>query len=74
MQILVLLACFFFCQKLVKKTFLLGGGGGGGEVALGKGRVKDVLVQHVSPLLPTKDNDFHYQCLHLTWFSSHGDR
>ena len=65
-QFLVLLGCFL--SKVSKENLFFWGGG------LGKGRVKDVLVQHVSPFLPTKDSAFRYQCLHLTWFDSHGDR
>ena len=72
MQILVFLACFFF-QKLAKKN-LWRVGLNPPPPPLGKGRVEDVLVQHVSPSLPTKDSAFCYQCLHLRSFGGHGDR
>ena len=68
MQILVFLAFFFH----VNEEKLLGGWLD--PLSLGKGRVKDVLVQYVSPSLSTKDSAFGCQCLHLTWFGSHGDR
>ena len=71
MQILAFLACFLF--KVSKEKHLVGWLDPP-PPPFGKGRVEDVLVQHVSPSLPTKDNAFCYQCLHLTSFGSHGDR